>query len=116
MKISKKVQNKISHLNFQEFGSENEASIFFLHAFPFSQHMWHEQVMALKKSFRVMTFDIRGLGKSKISHPYTLEFIVDDLIALMDNRKIKKTILCGLSMGGYVALRAVERHPERFSR
>ncbi len=32
---------------------------------------------------------------------------------LLDHLVIHKTILCGLSMGGYIALRAYERHPER---
>jgi 3-oxoadipate enol-lactonase len=44
-----------------------------------------------------------------------LEFVVDDLIILLDQLKIEKTVVCGLSMGGFVALRAVERNPDRFT-
>jgi pimeloyl-ACP methyl ester carboxylesterase len=32
----------------------------------------------------------------------------------MDALRIKKTTLCGLSMGGYIALNAIENHPKRF--
>ncbi|TLY00833.1 MAG: alpha/beta fold hydrolase, partial [Thaumarchaeota archaeon] len=46
---------------------------------------------------------------------YTIELFVDDLIALLDHLKIDKAILCGFSMGGYIALRAIERNPDRFS-
>ena len=45
---------------------------------------------------------------------YTFEFFVDDLIALLDHLRLDKVALCGLSMGGYIALRAIERNPERF--
>jgi pimeloyl-ACP methyl ester carboxylesterase len=44
---------------------------------------------------------------------YPLEFFVDDLISLLDYLNVKKAVLCGLSMGGYIALRAAERNPER---
>ena len=39
---------------------------------------------------------------------------MDDLMALLDHLKLEQVVLCGLSMGGYIALRAVERHRERF--
>ena len=41
------------------------------------------------------------------------EFFVDDLMALLDERNRKSDSLCGLSMGGYVALRFAERNPDR---
>lgn len=40
---------------------------------------------------------------------------VDDLLTLLDHLKIAKTAVCGFSMGGYVALRAIERNPGNFS-
>jgi pimeloyl-ACP methyl ester carboxylesterase len=39
---------------------------------------------------------------------------VKDLLALMDTLEIEKTTLCGLSMGGYIALKAMENFPHRF--
>jgi len=44
-----------------------------------------------------------------------MEAYVDDLFALMDRLGLKKAALCGLSMGGYVALRAAQREPGRLS-
>jgi len=43
-----------------------------------------------------------------------MESYVDDLIALLDHIGEKRVVVCGLSMGGYVALRAIEREPTRF--
>ncbi len=42
-----------------------------------------------------------------------MEMFVDDLIELLDGLKIEEVVLCGLSMGGYIALRAVEKSPGR---
>ncbi|MGI0082199.1 MAG: alpha/beta fold hydrolase [Nitrosopumilaceae archaeon] len=90
-------------------------TITLIHGFPFSHEMWKQQIELLKKNHRVIAYDIRGHGKSEVGDgQYTLELFVDDLIGLLDHLRIEKTIVCGLSMGGYIALRAVERNPERF--
>lgn len=69
-----------------------------------------------KKRLRIITYDLRGHGKSDVGDgQYTIELFVDDLMALLDYLKLTKAILCGFSMGGYIALRAIERNPDRFS-
>jgi 3-oxoadipate enol-lactonase len=77
--------------------------------------MWQPQINLLKDNYRVIAPDLRGFGKSDAADgQYTLEFFVDDLLELLDHLKIQKSVVCGLSMGGYIVLRAVERNPERF--
>lgn len=99
---------------YNAYGPTDKTPVVFIHGFPFSQGMWRPQVEALKASFRCITYDNRGHGESDVGEgQYMLEFFVDDLIALLDHLKIPKAVLCGLSMGGYIALRAVERNPER---
>jgi 3-oxoadipate enol-lactonase len=101
-------------LDYRVAGDAGKPPVVFVHGFPFSQEMWSPQVQTLQSAFRVITYDHRGHGRSDAGDgQYLLEFLVDDLIALLDHLKIEKAILCGLSMGGYVALRAVERNPER---
>lgn len=107
-------QNSTAGLNYISTGNPAGIPVVFVHAFPLNQSMWSEQVEAVKDIAHVITFDIRGFGKSSLDAPYTLEFIVDDLIGLLDQLKIPKAVVCGLSMGGFVALRAIERNPERF--
>jgi pimeloyl-ACP methyl ester carboxylesterase len=78
--------------------------------------MWRNQIQALKRSYRVVSFDLRGQGGSLAGDgQFTLEFLVDDLIALLNKLGVERAILCGLSMGGYVALRAIERNTDRVS-
>jgi pimeloyl-ACP methyl ester carboxylesterase len=44
-----------------------------------------------------------------------MESFVDDLESIMTELKLDKPVLCGLSMGGYIGLRAIERFEEKFS-
>ena len=70
---------------------------------------------ALKDNYRVIAYDIRGHGDSDAGNEeFSIELFVSDLLSLMDVLKIDKASLCGLSMGGYIVLNAIENYPERF--
>jgi 3-oxoadipate enol-lactonase len=91
-------------------------SLVFLHGFPFNRSTWDDQVGLFSPQFRTIRYDHRGQGESGVGDGlFTVELLVDDLIGMLDHLQVGRAILCGLSMGGYVALRAVERHPERVS-
>lgn len=96
-------------------GPRTGLPVIFVHGFPFSKEMWKPQVEAFKKEYYVITYDVRGHGASDVGDgQYSVEYFVDELIGLLDHLKISKAVVAGLSMGGYIALRAVERSPERF--
>jgi 3-oxoadipate enol-lactonase len=101
---------------FSESGSPAGLPVVFVHGFPFSHEMWKAQVDALSpEGYRVLTYDVRGHGLSDVGDgQYTIEGHVDDLIGLLDHWKTSRVVIVGLSMGGYIALRALERNPERF--
>lgn len=103
-------------IHYIDQGPREATPIIFIHAFPLNHTMWEPQLSALSPTYRVIAYDIRGHGESDIgAGQYTIELFVDDLIVLLDHLKIETAVLCGLSMGGYIALRALERHPERVS-
>ncbi|MEO8232522.1 MAG: alpha/beta fold hydrolase, partial [Ignavibacteriota bacterium] len=55
-------------------------------------------------------------GESSVGDgQFTMESFVDDLETIMTKLNLDKPILCGLSMGGYIGLRAMERMKEKFS-
>jgi 3-oxoadipate enol-lactonase len=89
--------------------------LIFIHGFPFNKSMWQPQIDFFKSSHRVIVYDIRGFGKSGISkEKASIAVFAEDLIRLMDALEIKKAVVCGLSMGGYVLLNAVNRYQKRF--
>jgi 3-oxoadipate enol-lactonase len=92
--------------------------ILFLHAFPLNRSMWVDQVGALlsENRFRLVAPDWRGFGESDVTAEVsTMELFADDLAALMDSLGIDAAILCGLSMGGYVAFAFLRKYPQRVS-
>ena len=100
-------------LYYSESGNPQAPALFLIHAFPLTHSMWEEQLETLK-NYRVIRYDLRGLGKSKVSQlQLSLEDHVDDLLKLQAYLEIEKAIWCGLSLGGYIALRALEKYPER---
>jgi pimeloyl-ACP methyl ester carboxylesterase len=86
-----------------------------LHGFPLSRVMWQHQRHAIESTHRLITPDLRGHGESSAPEGvYTMDEMADDVVELLDQLKIDQPIvLGGLSMGGYVALSLVCRHPSR---
>jgi len=100
---------------YDDKGPQNGIPIIFIHGFPFDSSTWQSQVNVVPDRFRIITYDVRGHGQSEAGPmPYSLEFFVDDLFALIKKLELDQPILCGLSMGGYIALRAFERWPALF--
>ncbi len=98
-------------------GPENTRPLVLIHGFPFNRHQWDAQVAGLHESHRVITYDLRGHGQTPAGDaPVMVEFLVDDLVELLDHHEIEQATICGLSMGGYVALRMIDRHPDRVHR
>jgi len=106
---------KIGKLSVNDFGGDGK-NLLFVHAFPMSSKMWEPQVNYFKDKFRVITYDVRGLGESKVEdYQYTMETYADDLISVINGLKLEKVNAVGLSMGGYIILRAIAKNPELFS-
>lgn len=90
--------------------------LIFVHAFPLSSKMWEPQINFFRNQFRIITYDVRGLGKSaQTDNQFTMESYVNDFFSVLDGLGIEKINACGLSMGGYIILRALTRNPGRFS-
>ena len=97
-------------------GSSKNKSIIFVHGFPYDHTMWKAQIDKLSEKYFCISYDIRGLGESPVGDgQFTMESFVDDLETIINEMKLVKPVLCGLSMGGYIALRALERMPDKFS-
>ncbi len=101
-------------LSYDDVG-DGSIPIIFLHGYPFDKTMWYNQLDFLKFSYRLISCDIRGFGKSTDEETsLSIDLFTDDLIKFMDKLGIDKAIICGLSMGGYIALNAIKRFPNRF--
>ena len=79
--------------------------ILFVHGFPLNRKIWVPQTEGLRENARILAPDLRSHGDSQmISGPYSMELFADDLNDLLDAVGVNQPIvLCGLSMGGYIA-------------
>lgn len=87
-----------------------------IHAWPLDGRLWQRQFDELSTVARVLVPDLRGFGRS----PAAAEDgdIIDfaaDLIRLLDERQIDRAIFCGVSMGGYITLAALEHWSDRIA-
>jgi pimeloyl-ACP methyl ester carboxylesterase len=84
-----------------------------LHAFPLDHGMWLRQE-PLGESLRLIVPDLRGFGGSTGSVPRGIADLADDVAALLDGLHLERpAVICGVSMGGYVAQHVAARHPDR---
>ena len=79
--------------------------------------MWDPQVPALAERYRVVAYDTRGHGDSPSpAGPWSLDDLVDDVVALLDRLGVQRAHVAGLSLGGMTALRLAAREPARVDR
>ncbi|TDD66791.1 alpha/beta fold hydrolase [Actinomadura rubrisoli] len=83
-----------------------------LHAFPLSSAMWLAQREGLAARFRVITPDLRGFGGSLLGpEDPSIDVMADDVARLFQRIGVRRAVVGGLSMGGYVAMALCRRHP-----
>lgn len=88
----------------------NGMPIIFIHGFSLDSRMWQPQVDHFSKTNQVITYDMRGFGKSE--SPSGSYGHVEDLKALLASLKIDKAHIVGLSLGGEVAIDYVLTYPD----
>ncbi len=74
---------------------------------------WAAQVEAFSPSFRVLTLDQRGIGRSEGAPPYSVAQWANDVLALLDHAGAGRVHLVGHSTGGVIAQFFAVAHPER---
>lgn len=92
-------------------------AIVFVNSLGTNVRMWEPQSARLCRRLRVVRYDQRGHGESEAPPgPYSMELLGQDLLALLDGLGLRRVHLCGLSLGGMVALWFAAHFPERVDR
>jgi len=91
--------------------------VVFVHGAVVDHTQWEPQVEALADEYTVVAYDVRGHGRTGGSErePYSIDLFADDLAALLDALDLDRPVVCGLSMGGCIAMTFAARYPDRLS-
>lgn len=110
-----KTSDKRHSLSYDDHGSG--PTVILLHGYPLCRAMWQPQLKALSAAgYRVIAPDLRGFGRSPLlKGPVAMADYADDVIRLMDDLGLGRTVVVGMSMGGYVLFNLLERYPQRLA-
>ncbi len=88
-------------------------AVVLLHGFLENKSMWRAFVPEISKRNRVIAIDLLGHGKTDcLGYVHSMEDQADMIHKVLQHLKIRKAILIGHSMGGYVALAFAELYPK----
>src|SRR5689334_10818598 len=105
---------KINNFNLVYTDSGLGRPVVLIHGYPFNRSLWAEQEIVLSTSCRVIAPDLRGFGDSDaVPGTATMDVMAQDVALLLNHLGIARATICGLSMGGYVALAFYKQLPSR---
>ncbi len=93
-----------------------QVPLFLTHGYSASAEMWEPNLPALSRQRRVITWDIRGHGRSDSpTDPaqYSQARSIGDMAAVLDACQVRSAVVGGLSLGGYLSLAFNVEHPDR---
>lgn len=92
------------------------ATILLVHAFPVDAEMWDRQVSDLRAEHTVLAPHLPGFGgTAPTGNELTMDAAADFLAGELDREGTDRAVVCGLSIGGYVAFSLWRRHRDRIA-
>jgi pimeloyl-ACP methyl ester carboxylesterase len=90
-------------------------TLILVHGWTCDESSWREQVPALSKTYRVITLDLPGHGKSGLPKAFSMELFARAIEAVRVEAKVDRAILVGHSMGTPVIRKYALMYPARVS-
>lgn len=103
-----------SRIHYWLAGPSDRPLVVLTHGATMDNRMFHPQVAALVRHYRVLTWDVRGHGLSRpLGTSFTIRTAVDDLVAILDQLGYAQATFVGQSMGGIITQELAFLYPER---
>ncbi len=110
--MQKQISFKGEPLYFEQKGKGK--TIVLLHGFLGSSALWDKQSSRLAKRYRLVCIELPGHGNSApLGYNHTMELMAEAIKAVLDALRIRKALLVGHSLGGYIALAFAEAYPDK---
>jgi 3-oxoadipate enol-lactonase len=92
------------------------STLLLVHAFPVDARMWDQQVEDLRGDAEVLAPSLPGFGGTpSAGDVLTMDAAADFLVGELDRAGVSRAVVCGLSIGGYVAFSMWRRHRDRIA-
>ena len=109
--MQKSITFKNANISFSDQGKGT--AVVLIHGFLENSTMWKNIIPELSKN-RIITIDLLGHGKTDcLGYVHSMELFAKAINVVLKHLKIRKYILIGHSLGGYVALAFAEKHPQK---
>ena len=102
----------MNQLFIEESGKQNAESILFLHASGSSSRMWRHHLAALENDFHCIALDLPGHGASRDTEWTNFDDVAEMIVEIIQNKAHGKPHLVGLSLGGCLILKLLEKHSD----
>ncbi|MCC7050180.1 MAG: alpha/beta hydrolase [Bacteroidia bacterium] len=88
-------------------------AVVLIHGFLESEKMWSKQINRLSKTNKVITIDLPGHGQSdNFGYAHPMELMAEAVYSVLKKLRLRRVILIGHSMGGYVSLAFARMFPQ----
>lgn len=109
--MQKTLSFKNIQVSYSDFGKG--PVVVLLHGFLENSTMWSSIIPTLSKTHRVIAIDLLGHGKTScLGYVHSMELMAEAVEAVLKSLRLRRLLMIGHSMGGYVALAFAEKHPE----
>ncbi len=106
-----------AHLYYEVHGDDAAPPVLMIRGLARTARHWGDVVPELARSFRVIVFDNRGVGRSSAPPPpYTTRMMADDAARVLDAAGVPRAHVFGVSLGGMIAQELALGHPARVDR
>ena len=114
-RVSGRVERDGASIAFDVVGAGDPLVL--ISGFGYPSSLWFRMLPQLAKTFRVVTLDNRGVGRSTAtSRSWTVNDMARDVVAVLDEAGCERAHVLGCSMGGVIALELALVAPERVNR
>ncbi|MEX2654099.1 MAG: 3-oxoadipate enol-lactonase [Acidimicrobiia bacterium] len=111
------IEGRTGKISWEVSGGADSRGLLMIHSLGTDQRMWADQVPVLSDLRQVVTFDLPGHGTSRArSGEYSIDDLGNDALAVADAAGLGEFDLCGISLGGVIALWIAVNHPGRLGR
>lgn len=110
--MQKSITFKNANISFSDVGKGTVAVL--IHGFLENSTMWKNIIPELSKRNRIISIDLLGHGNSDcLGYVHSMELFAETIEAVLKHLRIRKCILIGHSLGGYVSLAFAEKNPQK---